>query len=162
MVMQQLMEFLSNPEKLVILLIGNTLRRDDGIAMALYKDLKREAEKYEKVHVIACGEVPENFTSVLRELKPSHVLLIDAVDFGAKPGDLAFFTPDQLSSISLSSHRMSLRVLSRFIEETIGAKVALVGIQPKNLEFGFKLSAEVREAGEKLVEILAEVFRKRF
>lgn len=153
----RLAKFLAGAKNLAILLVGNPMWGDDGVAMSLRRKLKTLLRHRRNLHVLACGNVPENFVGFLRKLNPTHVLMIDAVDFGASPGEVALFKPTELSGVSLSSHRPSLRMLSNFIEETVGAKVAIIGIQPKDLGFGAGISREVREAGEQLLKLLGDL-----
>ncbi len=109
----------------------------------------------ENVRVIDGGSAPENLLWKVRRLKPSHILLIDAAHFGGRPGELGIFPPDQISGVAISTHTMPLNILTELLEET-GAKVILLGIEPKNLRFGEKISPEVREAVERGAEIIIE------
>jgi len=151
----RLKDFLEGAERLVVMLIGNEMRGDDGAALLL-----RSLPQGERIRVVECGPVPENFTGVVRRLKPTHILLIDAVDFGGEGGEVEVFDPDQLNMPSISSHRMSLRLLSRYLERELGAKVMLLGIQPKSLELGDEVSPEVRSSVERLEALLAKVLEE--
>jgi len=55
---------------------------------------------------------------------------------------------------------MSLRLLSRYLERELGAKVMLLGIQPKSLELGDEVSPEVRSSVERLEALLAKVLEE--
>ncbi|MCD6409543.1 MAG: hydrogenase maturation peptidase HycI [Candidatus Verstraetearchaeota archaeon] len=152
---RRLKDFLRRAERLVVMLIGNEMRGDDGAALTL-----RDLPRGERVVVIDCGPVPENFTGVVRRLKPTHVLLVDAVDFGGENGEIEIFDPHQLVMPSFSSHRMSLRLLSRYLESEVGARVILLGIQPKSLELGEGLSPEVKLSVDVLRNLLIKVFEE--
>ncbi len=152
---ERLRNFLEGAERLVVMLIGNEMRGDDGAALAL-KDLPQGR----RIKVVDCGPVPENFTGVVRRLKPTHILLVDAVDFGGEGGEIEVFVPDQLNMPSISSHRMSLRLLSRYLEREVGAEVLLLGIQPKSLELEEGLSPEVKRSVDLLKALLIKVFRE--
>ena len=68
--------------KVVILGIGNTLRSDDGAGSILASRIRDKAPYI----VYDCGASPENYLGKIVQDKPDTVLIIDAADFGAKPG----------------------------------------------------------------------------
>jgi len=52
---------------------------------------------------------------------------------------------------------LPLRIFCEYIKQTTGAKIALLLIEPKSMEFGEGLNVEVRAAAEKYAIILAEL-----
>lgn len=126
--------------------VGNPLRGDDAVGNEVARELARAGV----CPAILAGETPENHLDVVRETHPSQVLLIDAAHLGEEPGQTAIirmgkgrpFAPGSLPS----THRPSLSVLTTYIERELGAEVWLLGIQPKTLEPGKELSAEVAAA----------------
>lgn len=71
-------------KRLAILGIGNELRGDDGLGVVATRRLKLALGKLAHVDIIVAGNCPENFTGRVGRLSPSHILLIDAVDWGEK------------------------------------------------------------------------------
>ncbi len=127
----------------IVIGIGNPLRGDDGIGLAV----ARRLIAYTRTPVIFAGETPENHLDTVRKRRPAWVLLIDAANLRAEPGEFAIvrmgrnptFAPGALPS----THRPSLAVLSTYIEKELGAEVWLLGIQPRDLEPGSAISPEV-------------------
>ena len=66
--------------RVVVAGIGNPIRRDDFVGLKIVQDLEGKVSK--NVCLIECETVPENFMQEIVDLKPSHVLLIDAAVLG--------------------------------------------------------------------------------
>lgn len=156
-----LVDELAREEKplVVILCIGNEERGDDGLGPYVAKKIKR-LNKSGIVKVIDSGTTPENYTGVIRKLKPTHVIIVDAVDFGSSPGDIILSFEPRFDGISISAHKPSLTMLAKYIEKSIGSKVVLLGVQPKILELGSEMSQEVLIASDIVVKALKSTFRR--
>jgi len=59
------------------------MRGDDAAGIEVVRRLRHKL-KSSKVLLVEGGVAPENFTSNIRRFKPSHVIFIDATDFGAE------------------------------------------------------------------------------
>ncbi|MHC1628167.1 MAG: hydrogenase maturation peptidase HycI [Candidatus Nezhaarchaeales archaeon] len=143
----------------VVLCIGNEERGDDGLGPYVARKIK-SLSRSDLVKVIDSGTVPENYTGVIRRLKPTHVIIVDAVDFGSSPGDVILSFEPKFNGVSISAHKPSLTILARYIESSIGSKVILLGVQPKILEVGSKMTQEVLIAGDIIVKALKSTFRR--
>ena len=82
------------------------------------------------VTTFLAGTMPENFTGGLRELRPSHIVMIDAADMGHPPGSLGLIHPAQVRGQRFSTHAMPLSIVIEYLEKELGATVVLVGVQP--------------------------------
>ncbi|MEM1607468.1 MAG: hydrogenase maturation peptidase HycI [Candidatus Bathyarchaeia archaeon] len=151
----ELKAWLRDCSRLAILGIGNALRGDDALGPELVERLKGKLPK--SVWLLDVGVAPENSLGFIRRLKPSHVLLIDAADFGGKPGEIRLISPEQISGVVLSTHSMPLYILAELINRYVGAKVMLLGVEPKSLNLGEDLSPEVKKSIEVCSKILLEV-----
>jgi hydrogenase 3 maturation protease len=107
--------------------------------------------------------MPENFTGEVKRFKPSHVLLIDAASFNAKPGAVRLVPPGNIGGVAVSTHALPLSMFAEVVQKMVKAKVLLLGVQPKKVEFVEGLTPEVEEAVNKvadaLVDLLADVCR---
>lgn len=97
---------------------------------------------------------PENFTGEIRKFKPTHVLLIDATDFGSEPGDIVLAEPEAIVGQSISTHTLPLSILAGYLQEQMGAKIMLLGIQPARAQMGAEMSEPVKDAIERVKEAL--------
>ena len=122
---------LGGATRIAVLGIGDDLNPRDrvGIVAALFL----HALEVPEVTCYLTGTMPENFTGALRELGPSHVLMIDAADLGEAPGSVGIIHPARVRGQRFSTHAMPLTLVIEYIEEEVGAEVILVGIQPDPL-----------------------------
>ena len=155
-VQDALKKWFAGAEKVVVAGIGNPIRRDDFVGVKIVQDLKGKVSK--NVCLIECETVPESFMQEIVDLKPSHVLLIDAAMLGLKPGETRLVFPEQVTDFpAITTHVLPLRIFCEYVTKMAGAKIALLLIQPKNTEFGEGLTPEVQVAAEKIVVILQKL-----
>jgi len=152
--------------KEVILGIGNTLNGDDGIGVyvarriAQYlKELESNAAptegsaKEKELIPIDCGTVPENHASVIRRHAPDRLILVDAADMGIDPGLYRIVPSERIGVLHFSTHDVPLSVFISYLKEFCG-EVVLIGIQPKKVEFGSRLSRAVQRGGQCVAELI--------
>lgn len=140
---------------MVVVGVGSEMRGDDAAGIEIVRGLRRGLRS-RNVLLIEGGVAPENFTSRIRRFKPSHILFVDATDFKAKPGEIILVEPEAITGQSISTHIMPLSILADYLKEQTGAKIALMGIQPKRASIGSRMSNPVKVALAKVVEILLE------
>lgn len=154
-----LKKWLNKSKKVVIAGIGNPIRNDDYIGVKIVHELRNKIPS--RVQIYECETVPESFLEPIIELNPSHVLLIDAAMLGLKPGSIRLINPEQIINFSpITSHTLPLRVFCEFIKKTTESKIALLLIEPKNTDFGEKISPEVQKAAEKITILLHKLLKK--
>lgn len=154
---KELKKWLKNHGKVVVAGIGNPIRTDDFVGVKIIQDL--QGKMPEKVCLIECETVPESFMDEIIQLKPSHVLLIDAAVMGLKAGEIRLFDAEKITSFPpISTHMLPLRVFCEYITQLTGAKIALMLIEPCNTSFGEGLTPEVEIAAKKVTTILMSIF----
>jgi hydrogenase 3 maturation protease len=152
----ELKEWLSGAQQVVVAGIGNSIRSDDFVGVKIIQDIQGKVSS--KVHIIECETVPESFMDEIVELKPSHVLLIDAAILDLHPGDFRLFDSEKVTNMpAISTHMLPLRVFCDYITQMSNAKLALLLIEPGNVEFGEGMTAEVQKAAEIIVELLLKL-----
>ncbi len=156
-IQEKIKEWLTNAEKVVVAGIGNPIRSDDFVGVKIIQNLQGKVP--EKVYLIECETVPESFLHAIVEFNPTHVLLIDAALIGLKPGETRLIDPEQVTAFpAISTHILPLRIFCEYITLTTKAKIALLLIEPKNVEFGEGLTPEVQSAAEKITKLLFKLF----
>lgn len=130
-------EWLEEPT--LILGVGNPMRGDDGIGPAICARLSGPL-------VIDCGDAPERYLDLARSPEIARVLIVDAVDLGGTPGEIAFCSRSDLTERFGTTHNSGLALLARYVETEFGKPVALVGVQPAGTGFGASMSAAALEA----------------
>ena len=152
-----LKKWLADAERIVVAGIGNPIRSDDFVGVKIVQNLQGKIS--EKVYLIECETVPESFLQPIVEFNPTHVLLIDAAIIGLKPGEMRLMDPQRIADFSaISTHMLPLRLFCEYLTATTKAKIALLLIEPKNVEFGEGLTPDVQAAAEKIANILLRVF----
>ncbi|WP_245837675.1 hydrogenase maturation peptidase HycI [Methanosphaera cuniculi] len=141
--------------------MGNPLRGDDGLgpllSEKLYEKLVNITDKNtDNIYLLNCETTPENDTSTIRQLKPSHIIIVDAVEFDTTPGEIIIIDKKQIDEFNVSTHSMPISFLINYIEKTIGSKVMIIGIQPEEMLLINKISTPVKESVETLSNIITE------
>jgi len=133
--------------KVIILGMGNTLRRDDGAGSVLAGRIK------DKVPFIVwdSGMSPENYLEKIIKEKPDNLVIIDAADFGGSPGEFMVFESEEIKTVNLfSTHNASISLTINYLQNNLKVDIIILTIQPKSISFGDNLSPEVTESLNKL------------
>jgi hydrogenase 3 maturation protease len=153
---KDLKAWLSNAEKVVVAGIGNPIRMDDFVGTKIVQDLQGKVS--EKVYLIECETVPENFIQKIIDFNPTRILLIDAAILGLESGDSRLIKPERLAAFpAYSTHALPLRIFCEYLAKTTKAKIALLLMEPKKADFGEGLTPEVETSAQKIVDILLRV-----
>ncbi len=137
---------------IAVLGVGSSMRSDDAAGL-------RAAAKLGKLRLpglvaLEAETAPENLTAELRRISPSHLLIVDSADMGEVPGSVRLIEPDEAGASAPGTHGLSLGLLAGYLARELGCSVTIVGIQPRSLEHGGGLSAEVERAVEEVVNAI--------
>jgi hydrogenase 3 maturation protease len=151
---QELREYFGSTKKrrTVIVGVGNPLRGDDAVGPRTIELL--ESKPLPNVLLLNTESVPEAFTGKIEKFKPTHVLIIDAANFGGAPGEAILITGEQIGGQAVSTHSLPLNIFISYIELTLRIKVLLLGVQPTSIVLGDPLSATVQTAVNSIVDTL--------
>ncbi len=132
--------------------VGNLECTDDGFGVKLAKELSEAGMS----NVITVDIAPERYLYQLTTAGFDNVLFLDAVDFGAAPGFVAFLNVKEIEAKfpQISTHKISLGVLARMVEGDGLRHVWLLGVQPKSTSPGQQFSAPVAATYRTLKELL--------
>lgn len=147
----KLKKFLEGHKKTAILGIGNELKGDDGLGSVIAKKSSKLFDKRDDIIVFDGGTVPENYTGLIRNENPSHIILVDAVDMKKEPGHIRVVKKEEIANYNISTHAMPISFLIKYMETTMNAQIILVGIQPKSMELAEEISKEVEKSIEEVV-----------
>lgn len=150
---EQLRKFCGS--KTVIVGIGNILKGDDGAGPLVCEQLKGGKVCAD---LINAGTVPENYIQPIIKKAPHNLLVIDAIDFGASPGTIRIFKPEQLNSHAISTHTLSPRLFVDVVCQNIKLDVYFIGIQPAQIQLGQSISHQVSKAIQRLCRALMDIF----
>ena len=147
-------DFLSDFEKLIVLGVGNELKSDDGVGPFIINKLIDENIEKDNLLFINAETVPENFTGKIRKENPSHVIIVDACLMGGKPGEIRIVDKDDFANIGISTHSMSLSYFVKYLERDNNFKVIFVGIEPETMDWGENPTPDVEKTAWEFIEIL--------
>ncbi len=117
---------------------------------------RRSAAPVRPVLFVDGGETPENETGKMRHFHPDLVLLIDAARGGRPSGEIFTVDPESIADEEISTHRISLSLLVRYLEESVGARVLFLGIEPVSTSLHAPISDPVRRAVDALAAFLEQ------
>jgi len=141
--------------KTLILGLGNTLLRDDGVGVRVAEKLQAEDLKAEVRNGATLG------LSLFEILtKCEKALVVDAVDMGKAPGTMACFSAQEILALpeskNFSLHEIGLLEVLK-IGQTLNEEfrnVTIIGIQPQDLRQGESLSPEVEKVIPQVIEMI--------
>jgi len=149
----KLKNWFSCAKRVVVAGIGNEIRRDDFVGVKIVQDMKGKVS--ERVYLIECETVPENFIQQIADFDPTHILLIDAAILDLKPGESKLIEPEELTAFpAFSTHMLPLRIFCEYLAKTANAKIASLVIEPKDVDFGEEMTPELRKAAKQITDVL--------
>jgi hydrogenase 3 maturation protease len=140
-----------------VLGVGSELRGDDAAGMLISDGLGRhfQGRLDPSVFRVFAGETaPENFTGELKKFRPSHLLIADCADFGMTPGESVLASPEEITDIPFSTHRLPLFVLTDYLLKMFPCTIRILGIQPGTLELFHPVTEPVQKAVDGLTASL--------
>jgi hydrogenase 3 maturation protease len=145
--------------RVAVIGVGNAGRGDDAAGALVARELLAgRATPPKTALVIDAGDVPENFTGVVRVFKPDLAVIVDSARAGRPPGTVFLVDPAEVAEEDLSTHRLPLSRLARYIRETMGSRVLILGIEPSSLEEGAAVVPAVNRAVKRVAEALRQAF----
>jgi len=145
--------------------VGNSFRSDDGVGpfiadrLAAWEDAEglRESEGSEiSLDWINAGQNPENIIEDAIARNPDRLVVIDAADFGGKPGEARIIPSGLIPESTLSTHMVPLSVITQLIADATGSETVFLGIQAVSFALGEGLTIAVQETGEAIVKFLTQ------
>lgn len=153
---------LKNATKVAILGIGSELRADDAVGVVIARNLQAHIRKMKtKALKVFLGQTaPENLTGEIKKFNPTHLIIIDAVDFQKKAGSIGIVNDRKEEGVSFSTHRMPFQIIGDYLYKSIACETIIIGIQPQSLEYCGGLSPKIQESVRMASEGIREVLKK--
>lgn len=135
--------------------LGNVEHGDDGFGVHVAARLVAAGVP----NVVVAETAPERYLGRALEDGYDHLVLVDAVDFGGRPGEVVFLSAAETAARfpQVSTHKIPLGALAKWAESTGAMKAWLLGAQPASLQVGGQLSAPVQTTVEILEELLRDL-----
>lgn len=152
------MTVLTPPDRILILGLGNTLLRDEGVGVEALMRLQTHYVLPDNVTLLDGGVMGLDLLPYLETA--DAVLILDAVETGAPAGALSRLEGQEIPAVvalKLSVHQVGLQetlAMAQF-RGTLPDKLVLLGIVPFELELGIGLSDLVQSQLACLVDAAA-------
>jgi len=146
--------------KIAVLGLGNLMRRDDAVGMLAIERLRADPRLPAGVSIVEGGTLGLDLLYPLEGV--THLLALDAVDAGAKPGTLQRFEGDDIAGLptSESVHLLGFADLlaAMRLTDNLPHEIVVLGVQPEVIAWGTALSAQVEAMLPELVHAaIAEI-----
>ena len=141
--------------KIAIVGLGYEMRGDNAAGVVIAHALQPLAEQCQNVVVIAAGTTPDHHTRVLRHAAPGLIVLVEAVQLDKPPGTIAWIPWDATANLMTATDTL---MLFKRLGNQLQCEIGLIGIQPAETAVGAALSPEVRQAIDRVIKGLAQVF----
>ncbi|MCX6028098.1 MAG: HyaD/HybD family hydrogenase maturation endopeptidase [Chloroflexi bacterium] len=152
--------------RIVVLGIGNTLNRDEGVGVHAVQALQASmpplavAGQPSSVEYLDGGTLGLNLLPIVEE--SSHLLILDAVDACQPPGTVIELAGEDIplfSGIKLSQHQVTFQEVLGLaaVRGKLPPHLHLIGVQPADLAIGLELSPVVAAALPEVVARAAAV-----
>lgn len=142
----------------LILGVGNLLRRDDGVGIKAIELLR-----HEKLSGVVIQDGGTDGLGLIDIIKPySRAIIIDAVDMRAHPGTVKLFSSHDakinIKNDALSTHGFGLAEVLGLMEQLgFTTAVEIVGVQMQDISFGEELTDVVAAKLPYIVELVKSV-----
>ena len=131
------------PERIVIVGLGNPQRGDDAAGLVLLVGIGKSS--LSGALLVSAGTTPENSLQQILSADPALVVFLDACRFRGSPGEIRWLDADEIEDAGISTHAYSITVIEKFLNLEKPVECRYLGIQPGTRENGVGLSEEVRE-----------------
>ena len=132
----------------LVLGVGNSMKGDDGVGPRVVERLtvacrlpaaRSGPDRALALVALDCGVTPENYTSVVRRLRPALLLIVDAADMGLAAGECRIIPAGRVGALGLSTHSMPLSLFMSYVSD-LASRVVLIGVQPRLMGLGAPMS----------------------
>lgn len=143
----------------MILGLGNTLLRDEGVGVHAINRLAGMFEDDERVQCLDGGTLSFTLAGPIEEAQ--RLIVIDAAELHAEPGEVRLFENEALDEFlganrKLSVHEVSLMdlmIIAR-LTDRLPSYRALVAVQPASVDWGEEPTPQVEAAIARVCEIV--------
>ncbi len=138
----------------VILGIGNLLLKDEGVGVHAVRLLEEKGVP-EGVEVVDGGTLGFDLLGIFEGT--DKVVVIDALRGGGEPGTIYKVRPEDLKEDKrqpLSLHQIGfLEVMEMARLLGFETEVVIIGVEPKEIDWGLELSSEVKGKLQKVISL---------
>lgn len=151
------LEELAGPRRVYVLGLGYTDRADDGAGVLVANALKKTFPSFSfSEHDGVEGTVLD----ISEKDEEAAVFFVDAADIGEAPGTIRIIPREEINDREITTHRVAVALMASILAKA-GKIPAVVGIQPKSIDFRGEVTPEVSRAVDILVRTFSEIMASR-
>ena len=130
-----------------IVCVGNEMCGDDGAGVRIARGLKPHVPWT----IYETHTVPESFLMKIVADRPSVVLLVDALHFGADPGAFELVDARDVAGQGPSTHGPAPLAFLDILAMFHPCRRLVLGVQPSVVDFGSAMTQPVRDAADRII-----------
>jgi len=142
----ELEELLQRASGLLFIGVGNVLKRDDGVGVAISTQIIKRAG----ISALTVEVCIENYIGKINSLEPAEIVIVDCMELGGAPGTCRLMGLKDIEDLTFNTHNISLGRLGDFFEYP----TYVLGIQPESIEFGDELSPSVQDSARRIINLI--------
>jgi hydrogenase 3 maturation protease len=148
-------------ERFAVMGMGNDTKGDDGVGFYAVDKLSKEFKGDASLLFIKTS-APEDHVREIKEFAPALLIIIDAADFGKKPGSIKIIRECQISEAFVSIRTTPLALFLRLYnaDQPVKDAVTIIGIQRKSSDFGQPMCGDVKKAGDMVAGVISGLYKK--
>lgn len=151
--------------KTLVLGIGNTLLRDEGVGVHVINFLQQHHHDTLNTEFLDGGTLSFTLAGDIEDSE--QLIVIDATQLQAEPGTVKTFVDDDMDSFLGQNRKMSVHEVGLLdllhisrLAERLPKRRALVGIQPESVDWGEqptqKVAAAIPAASAQTLQLIAD------
>jgi hydrogenase maturation protease len=156
---------MNSRRKTLILGIGNTLLQDEGAGVHAVRQLAEQAAHRDDIELMDGGTLSFSLAGAIEDAE--QLIVIDAAQLGGEPGTTKVFLGEQMDSFVGSNRKRSVHEVSLVdllmiarLADSLPAKRALIGIQPRDIDWGEQpsppVAAAIQQACDRALQLAAQ------
>jgi hydrogenase maturation protease len=156
---------MNSRRKTLILGIGNTLLQDEGAGVHAVRQLAEQAAHRDDIELMDGGTLSFSLAGAIEDAE--QLIVIDAAQLGGEPGTTRVFLGEQMDSFVGSNRKRSVHEVSLVdllmiarLADSLPAKRALIGIQPRDIDWGEQpsppVAAAIQQACDRALQLAAQ------
>jgi len=149
---------LTGRDKLIVLGTGNALKADDAAGLLVANLLDKSLNRFQKsrIKVLRAYEIIDLYLKKIKRIKPSHLIIIDAIDSGRKPGSIITIRLDPVKKRKKKVGGNFYNFLEK-LSAASSCKIYLMGIQPETLDFGHPITPVIKQSCRQITEFITQL-----
>jgi hydrogenase maturation protease len=151
--------------KTLILGIGNSLLQDEGAGVHAIRQLADLTSQLDDIELMDGGTLSFSLAGAIEDA--DNLIVIDAAQYDGEPGSTKIFVGEQMDAFIGSNRRCSVHEVSlidlmaiALLADQLPHKRALIGIQPRDIDWGESpsppVAAAIRQACGQALQLATE------